>query len=281
MKANSWISLRADLKKKLEQSHNQLAEGVQQRREVQEYLGQVSQALNLLLSDVKKQEEDNNLHLAELISLLEEDGNQRESRVMESLFNELSGKDSLGVLKEKLNSKFHELYQEKLSAAATKSAKVRKQKNVKTIVRQLDGSNNPIPCCKPLEEGFIVRWDQAMTVTKRDLILLSYTTCATNERTSKRDRTGVHSLPVNSPNSSTSSNNLLDLSLFSSPHSRSVASPPPMDRKFIMQIFEFKKSIGQLNIRPESYSSCNEFINLLSAYCSSFYLVYDKYRFKV
>ena len=38
---------------------------------MKEYLGQVSLALNLLVSDVAKQEEDNNLQLTELISLLE------------------------------------------------------------------------------------------------------------------------------------------------------------------------------------------------------------------
>ena len=294
MKASSWISLRADLHKKLDQSHNELANGIQQRREVQEYLSQVSQALNLFLSDVKKEEEENNLHLAELISLLEESVYQRESRMLESLFSELTGQDSVAILKEKLNSKYCELYQDKLTASATQSVIVGKQKMVKTIAQQFDEANNPIPCWKLLEEGFTVRWDQAMTPTKRNLILISYITFAANERIQRRCKGNL--LPVTLPNSSASSDNLVHSSTANTATSSASrlpyasassnpasleALPSPNIAKFVMQIFKSENPIGQLNISPVISSPCYEFINLLSNYCSSTNLVYDNYRFKV
>ena len=148
--ANSWLSLRANLRKAIEKNQNQLADGIQQRKLVQEYLNQVSQALKLLVSDVEKQEENNNFHLTEFISLLETGRNMESSisHLMESLFIDSSGKESIEILQEKLRSNCSELYSKKFKTAAIAAEEIGKQKKIKTVVRLLDEANKPIPCWK-------------------------------------------------------------------------------------------------------------------------------------
>lgn len=65
------LTLRNDLKKKVEEGQTKLAEAIEKRREVQNYLSQVSKALKMLTAEVDGLKEDNNIFLAELVSLLE------------------------------------------------------------------------------------------------------------------------------------------------------------------------------------------------------------------
>jgi hypothetical protein len=54
-----------------DQGQTKLALAIAKRKEVQADLNQVSQCLNLVLHEVNQQEEENNIILVEMISLLE------------------------------------------------------------------------------------------------------------------------------------------------------------------------------------------------------------------
>jgi len=60
-----------DMKKNEEEWLTKLAEAIEKRREVQNYLPQVSKALKMLTAEVDGLKEVNNIFLAELVSLLE------------------------------------------------------------------------------------------------------------------------------------------------------------------------------------------------------------------
>jgi small nuclear ribonucleoprotein (snRNP)-like protein len=67
----SLLKLRDELKKMRDQGQTKLALAIEKRKEVQAHLNQVSQCLNLVLHEVNQQEEENNIILVEMISLLE------------------------------------------------------------------------------------------------------------------------------------------------------------------------------------------------------------------
>ena len=170
------LTLRNDLRKKLEEGQNKLAEAIEKRREVQGYLSQVSKALKLFTTEVDCLEEENNLLLVELISLLEAGTNQDATGLSQlvPLFDDCNSQDPLKTLREKLNLKYRPQYEDKLILAANRSAELEKQKNTKITVSLLEETN--ISLLDSLKEGFTTDWplDTPLTSAQRDLLLLSH-----------------------------------------------------------------------------------------------------------
>ena len=255
------LKLRDDARSKFQEKQIKLAEAIQQRREIQVYLFEVSQALALFASDLAALEEENNNLIAELVSLSEDGGPENQEKywsdLMDSFFTDLNQVDTVESLREKLNAQNLVPYQDKLDLAAAQFTEIDNQQRVKTTVKLLNESGNPIPCWKRLEEGFSVMWDQPMGVNKRDFILLSHITYAINNRIKRQNKTSLSSCTV--------------------PLSESPAQPSPVAspsaEKFVLRIFKAKNAVGQINIQPLISSPCLPFIKQLGKCCRKANLV--------
>ena len=178
------LTLRNDLRKKVEEGQNKLAEAIEKRRKVQDYLSQVSKALKLFTSEVDCLEEENNILLTELISLLEghktptQDtaGNEPCLSELVSLFDDCSSQDTIESLREKLDCKYRPQYEDKLTLTDKRFQELEKQKKAKISVKLLDETNNPFFLLDNLKEGFTINWpvDASLTTSQREMLLLSH-----------------------------------------------------------------------------------------------------------
>ena len=186
------LSLRNDLERKVKESQTRLVEAINKRREVQDYLTQLSKALKLFTTEVDCLEEENNLLLAELISLLEghksssSSGQGREEPCLSelvSLFDDCSSQDTIETLREKLDKKYKPQYEEKLTLTADRFTELKKQKKTRITISLLDETNNLIPTCKLFRDGFSLDHPgSASMTTKIDLLLLSHIAHSINTR---------------------------------------------------------------------------------------------------
>ena len=265
------LTLRNDLRKKVEEGQNKLAEAIE-KREVQDYLSQVSKALKLFITEVDGLEEENNLHLTELISLLE--GGQTLSTQDEpclsefvSLFDDCATQDTIETLREKLDWKYQSQYDGKLTATDLFYAELEKQKKTKITVSLLDESNNPfafLDSLKSLRDGFTINWpvDNSQSSSQKDLLVLSHVIFAINNK-----RTQFASETV----SSTSSHFLSLENQLKAPATiqptRLIASTTAVTPKFLFYVFNCKQPFGQLTIEPLSSYSSFPFNKILGDYC--------------
>ena len=175
------LTLRNDLKSKVEEGQTKLAEAIEKRREVQNYLSQVAKALKMIAAEVDSLEEENNVLLTELVSLLEGHHHSAEQQQDEPCLSELMGllddcssQDTIETLRQKLASKYQPQYEDKLALTAARSTELEKQRKTKITVTLLDESNNPFLVCDTLKEG--IKWpvDATETSAQRELLLLSH-----------------------------------------------------------------------------------------------------------
>ena len=187
----SLLKLRDELKKMRDQGQTKLALAIEKRKEVQAHLNQVSQCLNLVLHEVNQQEEENNIILVEMMSLLESNspclrrtlnpetsGGQDEDPLLSeliSLVDDSNPEDSFDTLKEKMKKSL-QLSESKLADAVAVAKTIQHQKKCRISVWLTDPKNQIIPTWDLLENGFNTYWpnDISLTPTKRDFLLLSH-----------------------------------------------------------------------------------------------------------
>ncbi|EFX82229.1 hypothetical protein DAPPUDRAFT_241450 [Daphnia pulex] len=189
----SFMKLKEDLKNLMAEGETKLSLAIEKRKEVQAHLHQVSQCLKLVLHEVNQQEEQNNTLLCEMISQLEPSNKVSDEKPISpstevkeedphlsqlvSLINESKPekRKNLEVLKEKMKKSL-QLCESKLADAVALAKAVQFQKKCKISVRLADSKKQPIPTWGLLESGFDTYWpyDNSLTPTKRDFLLLSH-----------------------------------------------------------------------------------------------------------
>jgi hypothetical protein len=190
----SFMKLKEDLKNLMAEGETKLSLAIEKRKEVQAHLHQVSQCLKLVLHEVNQQEEQNNTLLCEMISQLEPSNKVSDEKTISPASTEVNEEDphlsqlvslineskpekrkSLEVLKEKMKKSL-QLCESKLADAVSLAKAVQFQKKCKISVRLADSKKQPIPTWGLLESGFDTYWpyDNSLTPTKRDFLLLSH-----------------------------------------------------------------------------------------------------------
>ena len=286
----SLLTLRHDLHQKIEEGQTKLAEAIEKRREVQDYLSQVSKALKLFSSEVDGLEEENNLLLTELVSLLEGPTDENEPCLSElvTLLEDCSGDDTIESLREKLSSEYRPKYEDKLTLTNARAAELEEQKKTKILVSLLDEANNPFL----VMEGFKTDWpvNESMTSDQRNLLLLSHVIFSINNKHSlkgqaenKHIRSSVTSSSTQQfqtlssaktrtySNSSSSSKSSVNQVTQQKPQATGSQQNIPQRRtqNFTFYIFKSKQPFGQLCIEPVASSPCLDFIWRLTNWCKT------------
>jgi hypothetical protein len=160
----SLLKLKEELLKMKDIGTNKLAMAIQERRKVQEQLALIKKSVQSSEEEVQKLQDDNNLRLAEWISILEgsgsKDGAQDGQPKKELFFSEMMSlvdgsteEDTTETLKEKME-KLIELYERNYCEATAIASEYELRKKLKIAVHLLDENDRRIPTVPWLEEGF-------------------------------------------------------------------------------------------------------------------------------
>ena len=174
------------MEKKFEEGQTNLADAIKKRQKMQHYFSEVLQALKRYTTKVENMEEDNNLQLARLISLLEESGNKQQPlgqklslSELASLFDSLNSEDTMETLRERLLSESFLPYQDNLKLAADGLGEMEKKKNSLIAVGIFDELKKPYKWWNSLEGtfsdyGLISILNTSSLDARRDFLLLSH-----------------------------------------------------------------------------------------------------------
>jgi hypothetical protein len=160
----SLLKLKEELLKMKDIGTNKLAMAIQERRKVQEQLALIKKSVQSSEEEVQKLQDDNNLRLAEWISILEgsgsKDGAQDGQPKKELFFSEMMSlvdgsteEDTTETLKEKME-KLIELYERNYCEATAIASEYELRKKLKIAVHLFDENDRRIPTVPWLEEGF-------------------------------------------------------------------------------------------------------------------------------
>jgi hypothetical protein len=137
---------------------------IQERRKVQEQLALIKKSVQSSEEEVQKLQDDNNLRLAEWISILEgsgskdcaQDGQPKKELFFSELMSLVDGsteEDTTETLKEKME-KLIELYERNYCGATAIASEYELRKKLKIAVHLFDENDRRIPTVPWLEEGF-------------------------------------------------------------------------------------------------------------------------------
>jgi hypothetical protein len=164
------LKLKEELLKIRDGGVNKLALAIQKRKEVQEHMALVIEAINVAGEEAKKFQDENNMSLAEMVSVLEENkptvsftkpavssknGQRRDLVLSElmSLVEDSTNDDSVETLKEKMK-KSVEAYEQQLDEATAVASEFELRQKIKIQVRLYDEKDCFIPSHSILENGF-------------------------------------------------------------------------------------------------------------------------------
>jgi hypothetical protein len=163
------LKLKEELLKIRDGGVNKLALAIQKRKEVQEHMALVIEAINVAGEEAKKFQDENNMSLAEMVSVLEENkptvsftkpavsqnGQRRDLVLSElmSLVEDSTNDDSVETLKEKMK-KSVETYEQQLDEATAVASEFELRQKIKIQVRLYDEKDCFIPSHSILENGF-------------------------------------------------------------------------------------------------------------------------------
>ena len=163
------LKLKEELLKIRDGGINKLALAIEKRKEVQEHMALVIEAINVAGEEAKKFQDENNMSLAEMVSVLEENkptvsftkpavsqnGQRRDLVLSElmSLVEDSTNDDSVETLKEKMK-KSVETYEQQLDEATAVASEFELRQKIKITVRLYDEKDCFIPSHSILENGF-------------------------------------------------------------------------------------------------------------------------------
>ena len=173
-----------------------LSEAIKKRKEVQLYLSQVSEALNLCNQDVWKMEEENDTLIAEMTVALESE--QMKASVQEeeqeiwisetaSLMKEQPNCQVYTQPLEELGNKLRQSYQQQLTDAAIKMNSIEMQNKFSVPSSVLDQATKSLSCWEIGADGrFSVNWRNAdlesSPAVVRNLFMLTHFAFSINNR---------------------------------------------------------------------------------------------------
>jgi energy-converting hydrogenase A subunit M len=182
------LKLKDDLVKMRDAGFNKLALAIEKRKEVQEQVGLVMKCLKVAEEEVTKFQDENNLCLVEMISILEANATSGSSStkpekdlILSDLMSMVEGAtsgDTIETLKQKI-TKTVVIYEQKLKEAT----EIAENTNSKTKIRVhlTDENGIPIPTCSELRFQPMAQGSNGPQVLQ-DSILLSHTTVASLKR---------------------------------------------------------------------------------------------------
>jgi hypothetical protein len=182
------LKFKDDLVKMRDAGFNKLALAIEKRKEVQEQVSLVMKCLKVAEEEVTKFQDENNLCLVEMISILEANatsGSSSKKPEKDLILNDLmsmvegaTSNDTIETLKQKM-TKSVEIYEQKLKEAT----EIAENTNSKTKIRVhlTDENGIPIPTCSGLRFQPMAQGSNGPQVL-RDSILLSHTTVASLKR---------------------------------------------------------------------------------------------------
>ena len=280
------LTLRNDLKSKVEEGQTKLAEAIEKRREVQNYLSQVAKALKMIAAEVDSLEEENNVLLTELVSLLEGHHHSAEQQQDEPCLSELMGllddcssQDTIETLRQKLASKYQPQYEDKLALTTARAAELKKEKKTRITVSLFDESNALIPVCELFQQGFSANTSASVSMPiKMDLLLLSYITMATNKRLVQQKQpkpstnleAAASPLPASSAASAHSHLPRPSSSIYTQRAAASViypSLPVPTFRLFTLGIMKNNQCVARLSIEHQIPIQRTPYYDFLQELC--------------
>jgi len=187
------LSMRESFSKMKEPIKTKIEESIQKEKEVQSYIDKLLKSLKCFEADVKKMEEESNLRLIELNSLLtspnfstgsKEEENEAFLSQLSSITSSSQPKETIEMLKKKMEESFKEM-ETKLSSSSAEISEIFNLVHTTRITVQifkdseLDSSSTSLPCSELFEKGFVSKWKDWSPTKKippgrRDIFLLSH-----------------------------------------------------------------------------------------------------------
>lgn len=294
---DSLLNLREELFKLKDIEINNLTKAIEKRKEIKKHLTSTKKSILAASNQVEKLEDENNLLLTEMISLVEANTATRNSSQSQdvktdlflqellSLVENSSPGDTPEILKMKL-TKSVEASEQKIREATAIASEYQIHQKAKIAV-QMFNETGPIPTCTLLDKGFClqpVSPSLKATEDRQDLTLISHGIFSLlhrskeekiNEPTGTNDATSVTWQKVekkikpgpkvgknNEPSGTNdaTSNNGRTLPL-------SINKFTPKTSLFIMRLFKLGTPIGEIHIRPTATFCYPELMQKLGEFC--------------
>lgn len=256
----SLLNLKEELFKLKDRETNNLAKAIEKRKEIQNHLTLILKSIKAASIQVKQLENENNLLLTEMVSLLEAnntaDSSTSKLQELLVLVEDSSPDDSPEILKMKMK-KSVEISEQKLCEATTIALEYELHQKAKIAI-QMSNEKGPIPTCSLLDKGFCLQPSnpslKAGNDTQQDLTLISH---------------GIFTLlkrPSVVKNNELPETNYASSASFSASSLLSNNKFNPYTSLFIMKWFELGVQMGEIHIRPNIFCSL-EFVQQLGDFC--------------
>jgi len=134
--------LKEELEKDREQDQASVKNAIGQRKNIKNYLCNVSEALTLCLKHVKNLQEENNVALGKLVSALktknkkeQQEGDSHSTELLSLLAEFSSRENTRESLKKKFDSNFAQPFEDNIASAGAQVAEIEKQKTTLVTVK--------------------------------------------------------------------------------------------------------------------------------------------------
>lgn len=160
----SLLKLKEELLAMKDSGTNKLAMAIQERQKVQEQLALIMKSIQCSGEEVQKLQDENNLRMTEMVSVLERNGSKTDSQVVPEkkslFFSELmslvdgsTADDTTETLKQKMTT-LVEMHEQQLCEATAVASEYDFRRKLKITVHLYDENDQPIPTLPLLEKGF-------------------------------------------------------------------------------------------------------------------------------
>jgi hypothetical protein len=255
------LKLKEELIKMKDVGTNHLTMAIEERQKVHEQLALVMKAIQSSENEIKKLQDENSFHIAQMVSVLERnklktDVDSQDDQKKELYFSELmslvegsTADDTADTLKQKMTQLVEE-YEQKFNEATALVSEYELCNKMKISVHLFDENDRPIPTCSWLEKGF--RYQPITPALKvpqnhQDSVLLSHVIFSALKR---------QKIPlkcVQQPTNASTSSTTIPLPPYVSASTSNkfvLSSDSSSTSIFILRLFQSGCPKGEIHIRP-------------------------------
>ena len=301
---DALLNLKEELLKMKDRKTDNLTKAIEKRMQVQEKLSVVMASIKAAENNVKRLQEENNVCLAEIISILEQinnptiqaDGLKTEDNMKDLFLTDLMDlvdesspdDDTAEILRLKM-VKSVELSEQKLNEAMVLASEYDFQETMKIVIQLFDGEDRPITTGKWLEiNGFRFQPVSPSLMSSQiwqELVLISHVITSFLRRQHVK-LVSTQTATSNTASLVTAATEDTAISLQSSSQAL-VRSPVPSKNIFVLTLFQSNIQIGEVHIQPlptfhpEFVQKLGNFCNKnLRIFCDNIAKVYIKILYK-
>lgn len=301
---DALLNLKEELLKMKDQKTDNLTKAIEKRMQVQEKLSVVMASIKAAENNVKRLQEENNVCMAEMISILEQinnptiqaDGLKTEDNMKDLFLTDLMDlvdesspdDDTAEILRLKM-VKSVELSEQKLNEAMVLASEYDFQETMKIVIQLFDGEDRPITTGKWLEiNGFRFQPVSPSLMSSQiwqELVLISHVITSFLRRQNVK-LVSTQTATSNTASLVTAATEDTAISLQSSSQAL-VRSPVPSKNIFVLTLFQSNIQIGEVHIQPlptfhpEFVQKLGNFCNKnLRIFCDNIAKVYIKILYK-